>query len=225
MCGRFTLAEPAMLGQRFGVQLGLDASPDPRYNVAPSEQISVVIEEPEGRVLRWMRWGFQPGWLKDPKRPPPINARAETLVERPLFRGAVARGRCLIPASGFYEWQAIPGRRTKQPIYIRLKDGGLFGFAGLYTEYRDETDGEPRSSCAIITTAANELMAPIHQRMPVIMRREDEGAWLDRTLSDPKAALVYLRAYPAEAMEAFAVSALVSSVRNDQAGLVEPLES
>jgi putative SOS response-associated peptidase YedK len=167
-----------------------------------------------------MRWGFQPAWMRgDGQRPPPINARGESLLDRPMFRGAVAHGRCLIPADGFYEWKAVPGRKTKQPMYIRLKGGDLFAFAGLYVQGRDDV-GE---TCVIVTTAANEVLSSIHERMPVILERDAELRWLDRDLEDGRAALSYLRPVPPERFETFPVSSLVSSARNEGPELIQPV--
>jgi putative SOS response-associated peptidase YedK len=222
MCGRYTLGNVGQLSLRFNV--AVDETPDlvPRYNVAPTEQVPVVVERADQRVLQTMRWGFQPVWLsEDRKAPAPINARAETLLERPLFRSSLPRHRCLIPADGFYEWQAQPGGRTKQPYYIHLRDGSVFALAGLYTQ---GPSGMADASCVIITTAANELMAPLHDRMPVILPRDAEAAWLDPGLQDTAALLTLLRQYPAERMEAYPVSRLVSSVRNDGPALIEPFQ-
>jgi putative SOS response-associated peptidase YedK len=183
----------------------------------------VVVEQADEREQQTMRWGFQPVWRgADQKGPAPINARAETLLERPLFRSSLPRRRCLIPADGFYEWQPRPGSRTKQPYYIRLRDGSLFAFAGLYT---DGPSGIEDASCTIITTAANDLMAPIHDRMPVILPREAEAAWLDPAFRDTGALLQLLRPYPSEALEAYPVATLVSSVRNDGPELIAPLRT
>src|SRR5205823_12196280 len=152
-----------------------------------------------------------------PNRPAPINARAETLLERPLFRGSVARRRCLIVADGFYEWQDL-GRGPKQPVYMRLCTGGLFAFAGLYAD-----GGEGPATCVIITTEPNEIIKPIHNRMPAILDPAVEGAWADPLLTDPLAALSCLHPFPAEQIITFPVSRLVSDVRNEGPRLIEPL--
>ncbi len=219
MCGRYTLTNPHQLPLRFDVAAESTASLAPRYNVAPSQDLPVIVEQASGRGLQVMRWGFQPAWITSPKAPAPINARAETLLERSMFRGALARHRCLIPADGFYEWQQQPGRRTKQPLYARLQDGSLFAFAGLYTAGQ----GDRPASCTIITTAPNDRMAPIHHRMPVILEREDEPTWLDPELTEPHAVLGLLRPYPPERMQVYPVGLLVSSVRNDGPALIQPL--
>jgi putative SOS response-associated peptidase YedK len=217
MCGRYTLTDPGQLPLRFDVEVNADTLL-PRYNIAPSQLVPVVVERPEGRALQPMRWGFQPAWAAPaPNRPAPINARAETLLERPLFRGAVVRRRCLIVADGFYEWQGT-GRGPKQPVYIRLRSGGLFAFAGLYTDA-----GEGPATCAIITTDPNDAIRPIHNRMPAILEPAQEAVWIDPLLSDPSAVLACLRPFPPEELIAFPVSRLVSDVRNDGPRLIEPL--
>lgn len=219
MCGRYTLSTPGAIQARFDL-LTVDESllPPPRYNIAPAQDVPVVLADGGGRSLRLMRWGFQPAWMRQPKNPPPINARAETVLERPMFRAALARGRCILPADGFYEWAAVPGRRSRQPIHFRFPDGRLFGFAGLYT-----IDPTGTSTCLIVTTAADGVVAPIHARMPVILAPDAEAAWLDPALSDPQHALRWLRAVSATELEAYPVSPLVSSVRNEGPSLITPL--
>jgi putative SOS response-associated peptidase YedK len=138
-----------------------------------------------------------------------------------MFRGAVAHTRCLIPADGFYEWKAVAGRKTKQPMYIRLKGGDLFAFAGLYVQGRDDV-GE---TCVIVTTAAYDVLSPIHERMPVILERDAEAEWLDPDLEDGRTALSYLRPVPPERFEFYPVSSLVSSARNEGPELIEPVEA
>ncbi|HWE63796.1 MAG TPA: SOS response-associated peptidase [Chloroflexota bacterium] len=216
MCGRYTLTNTGQLALRFGVA---EADVEPRYNIAPSQEVPIIVAGRDGPALREARWGFRPAWLGDSANAAPINARAETLLERPLFRGAVATHRCLIPADGFYEWQARPGQKAKQPFYIRLRDGALFAFAGLYTAGKDDAE----DTCALITTRPNALMAPIHDRMPAILRREDEAAWLDPELTIPEAVLGYLEPYPESLMQAYPVSTLVSNVRHEGPDLVHPL--
>ena len=222
MCGRFTLTTPDQIALRFDVaedERGEHELFDPAYNIAPSQDISVIVERSAGRLLRAMSWGFRPAWVSAAaSRPAPINARAETLLERPLFRSAVARSRCLIPADGFYEWQSRPGRKTKQPMYIRRNDRALVGFAGLYSIGKDGT-----ASCAIITTEPNALVAPIHDRMPAILDPTAESLWLDPTLTDPIAVLDCLRPCPADLLVAYPVSPCVSSPREDGPSLIEPL--
>ncbi len=185
MCGRFTLTQPGQLRLRFGLpdEVTLDA----RYNAAPARDIAVVRTRETGRVLEQRRWGYQPPWMASRGRPAPINARAETLAERPLFRQALQHRRCLIPADGFYEWQDVDSG-SKQPVYFHLRDGSLFGVAGLYAEAATETAGdEMGGGVALITTTPNDLVAPVHDRMPVILRRADEDLWLDPRVTNTDA--------------------------------------
>ena len=225
MCGRFTLAEVEALSRQYGFDLFPDDMfPDwswrgPRFNIAPSQRIATVVAEHGPPVVRPMHWGFQPGWLKpSAKVPPPINARAETLTERSMFRGAVAKARCLIPADGFYEWQTVPGRSRKQPMYIRLQGGPIFTFAGLYV---GRQDGDATIwSCAIVTTMPNALMAPIHNRMPVILDPDAAATWLDASVTDSAAVVPLLEPYPAERMEAWPIGLGVNTVRNDGPELI-----
>jgi putative SOS response-associated peptidase YedK len=222
MCGRFTITLIEDIIGRFGIVLDDGTEIGPRFNIAPSQQIPVVVETTNGRQLRFMDWGFEPGWFaRGPNRPPPINARAETLLERPMFRDAVFTGRCLVPADGYFEWKSVAGARRKQPMYIRLTDGGLFGFAGLYTVRRG--DSGPIASCAIVTTPPNERMSAIHHRMPAILAQEDEQVWLSPRERDPARLLDCLRPYPSESMEAYPVSRLVSYTENDEPAVVQPL--
>ena len=206
---------------RFGAQPDADvASAAARYNVAPTQPVPVVRATGDGRALSEMRWGLRPPWMAEGKSAAPINARAETLLQRPLFRNLVPGRRCLLPADGFYEWQDT-GAKHKQPYYIRLRDGSLFAFAGLYSE--GSADGSVPASCVLITTTPNELMVPIHDRMPAILRPEEEAAWLDPELRTPELVLELLRPYPAQLMEAYPVSARVSSARNEGPDLIQPL--
>jgi len=199
--------------------VGCYQRPNPAYNIAPSQDISVIVERSAGRLLRAMTWGFRPAWTSGGAfRPAPINARAETLIERPLFRGALARGRCIIPADGFYEWQGMPGLKTRQPVYVRRDDRTLFGLAGLYSIGKDGM-----ASCAIITMEPNALVARIHDRMPAILDPAAESLWLDPTLTDPVAVLDCLRPCPADPLVAYPMSPRVSSPHEDGPSLIEPL--
>jgi putative SOS response-associated peptidase YedK len=222
MCGRFTITLIEDIIGRFGIVLEDGTEIGPRFNIAPSQQIPVVVENAAGRQLRFMDWGFEPDWFtRGPNRPPPINARAETLLERPMFRDAVFAGRCIIPGDGYFEWKSVKGERRKQPMYIRLTGGGLFGFAGLYTVRRGASG--PIASCAIVTTQPNEMMVSIHHRMPAILAPEDETVWISARERDPARLLGCLRPYPSESMEAFPVSRLVSYTENDEPAVVQPL--
>jgi len=220
MCGRYTqTAAFDELALRFGITVEDTALEelDPRYNVAPSQAVPIVVGHNGGRRLVMARWGFRPAWMKD-SRLAPINAKAETVATSRMFQGALKHSRCLVPADGFYEWKPVPGQRRKQPYYLRLKGGGLFAFAGLYTPA-----GAAPATCTIITTLPNELAAAIHDRMPVILEPDDEGRWTDARVSDPAEVLPCLRPLPAGLMEAYPVSTLVSSPRNEGPRLVQPV--
>ncbi len=224
MCGRYEVHTPVEeIARSFDARLTDEAAALPaRYNVAPTLRIPVVRATPGGRVLEAMTWGLVPSWAKDPSGVKPINARAETIFDKPMFRNAVRRRRCLIPADGFYEWQAGPGR--KQPYHIGMVDGGLFAFGGIW-EYWAREGEEPRVTCAILVTQANELMARIHDRMPVIIAPEHYGAWLDPAGEDRTFLAHLLEPYPAELMRAKAVGSRVNNVKNEGPDLVEPLPS
>ena len=223
MCGRYTIVDWSEIPVRFTVEPGMSETHfEPRFNVAPTQDVPAVLQRGSGRELRMMHWGFEPGWLAPkPGRPPAINARVETLLQRPMFRNAIADRRCLIPANGFYEWQAVPGQQRKQPLYFHLKDGDLYAFAGLYANRRAPGGSGWVSSCVILTTAPNELIEPIHDRMPVILHREDEALWLDRSVQDSAKLLPLLRPYESDAMEAYPVSFLVNDVRNEDPELIK----
>lgn len=182
MCGRYSLRpiDPAQLRARFPVGETAVLEP-PHYNIAPGTDVLTVTTDAEGRPRgERLRWGLVPGWAKDTRGGARmINARAETLRERSAFRFAFERFRCLIPADGFYEWQPIPGERRKQPVHVTRADGALFAFAGLWSVWHRGAPEELRS-CTIITTAANALVAPVHDRMPVILPPQAEDAWLCR---------------------------------------------
>ena len=177
MCGRFTLRTPARdLVEIF--ELLREPEFSPRYNVAPTQRIAVIRQYGKDREFSDMRWGLVPSWSKDPKAGPPlINARAETVATKPSFRTAFRRRRCLIPADGFYKWQKTDSK-TKIPHYIRMAKDRPFAFAGLW-ECWQGGDGSPLESCTIVTTEANDLMRPLHDRMPVILPEKDFAKWLD----------------------------------------------
>ncbi len=221
MCGRFTLHHTLEeIEERFAAEAAGEAAP--RYNIAPTQDILVVTQN-GARHLEPYHWGLIPSWAKDPGiGNKMINARAETLAEKPSFRTALSRRRCLIPADGFYEWQAAPeGLKTKTPMHIRLQDGELFAFAGLWDEWHTP-DGSPLRSCTIITTSPNKVTAPVHDRMPVILRPEDEALWLDTTITQPTDLLPLLIPYPAEFMEAYAVSRQVNAPTVDNPECLAP---
>jgi len=224
MCGRFTLTEldPAVLTETFFLGGGVPNLP-PRYNIAPTQPVATVVRDVEhgDNRLVLMRWGLIPHWAKDPKIGNKlINARGETVHEKPSFRAALRRRRCLIVADGFYEWQAQPDG-PKQPMYITLVDHQPFGFAGLWEQWTEPDSGDTLTTCTIITTSPNALLKPIHNRMPVILPREDYAAWLDPERSDPAQVMPLLRPYPAERMTAYPVSRRVNAPTFDDPSLIE----
>ena len=217
MCGRYELhTHPAALALAFG--LPIPPSIRPRYNIAPMQDVPVIRTAATGeRELAMVRWGLVPRWAKDPSiGAKMINARAETLAQKPSFRTALRKHRCLIPANGFYEWKVVPGG-AKQPLHIGMQDGGLFAFAGL-TERWLSPQGEVLDTCTIITTQANALLSPMHDRMPAIVAPGDYDRWLDVAI--PEVADI-LAPYPAPRMTYYPVSTRVNAVRHDDAGLIE----
>ena len=226
MCGRYSLTTPAEAMRRlFGFAGPLPNLPA-RYNIAPTQHVPIVRLDREAmRELKSVRWGLIPFWAKDAAIGNRlINARAEGLAEKPSFRAAFRARRCLVPADGFYEWQATP--RGKRPYRIGLRGGApealpLFAFAGLWEHWAKAPDGIAVESCTIVTTEANELLRPIHERMPVILAAEDYAAWLDPA-APAEAALALLKPYPAAAMLAYRVSTRVNSVRFDDALCILP---
>lgn len=197
MCGRFVLlTDLTVITERFGVEAGVPEAL-PRGDLVPGREIPAVVRDGGNRLVA-LRWGLVPAWAKDPaigrKR---FNARAETLAQKPSFRDAFRRRRCLIPADGFYEWTGESGR--KRAIRFHLRSGEPFAFAGLY-EIWQPPQGAPLRTCTIVTTAPNDIIAPIHDRMPVILAPAAEALWLDPALRDPAVLRPYLTPYPAEAM-------------------------
>ncbi|HEU5098236.1 MAG TPA: SOS response-associated peptidase [Roseiflexaceae bacterium] len=218
MCGRYSLVPTENIAARFDVQQEQLAL-SPRYNVAPGQSLPVVVRNSPNRLVE-MQWGLIPSWSKEPRAQfSTINARAETVAKSPAFRGPFKSRRCLVPASGFYEWQRTSD--GKQPFCIRLKDDELFAFAGLYDVWHDP-EGNELYSYTIITTAPNELVAPIHNRMPVILHRDDEDAWLDKK-TEPAHLMSLLAAYPASEMQAYPVSRALNSPANEGAELMQPV--
>lgn len=221
MCGRFTLTtEFDRLAEHFSFRAA-NVSYSPRYNIAPSQSVLTIIDNEGEHRAGLLRWGLIPSWAKDATiGNRMINARAETVAEKPSFRRALQKRRCLVLADGFYEWRKEG--RTKTPMFITLKLREPFAFAGLWETWKPPT-GDPVHSCTIITTSPNSLMATIHDRMPVILPRTAESLWLDRTVTDPQTLLPLLKPYASELMEAYAVSPLVNSPRNDTPACIEPL--
>lgn len=221
MCGRYNLITDA---EAFidAFQVVNQIQWRPRYNIAPSQEVPAVRQESEGRKAVLLRWGLLPHWARDVKFGyRTINARAETVADKPAFRSAFRKRRCLIPATGFYEWQKRG--KHKQPYNIRVKGAELFAFAGLW-EHWQSPEGQQVESCTIIVTEANEVLRPIHDRMPVILAPEDYDTWMDPGLQDVNSLHRLLKPYPSERMETWPVSSRVGSPANDDPGLVEPLK-
>jgi putative SOS response-associated peptidase YedK len=221
MCGRYTLTSPSMkLFEKFGLE-GEAPELAPNYNVAPTQSVAAIFAENGGRRLEALRWGLVPSWAKDLSiGSRMINARSETAHEKPSFRSAWGRRRCLIPADGFYEWKKEAG--GKQPFHIRMKSEEPFAFAGLWETW-DGGDGEVRT-CAILTTEANEMMSDIHHRMPVILPPDLYEAWLGDE-AEKQELIAMMEPYPSDEMEAYPVSRFVNKPSNNDPGCVEPVSA
>jgi putative SOS response-associated peptidase YedK len=222
MCGRYTLTVPVeILAEEFGVTGPLPEVP-PSYNIAPTQEVAAVLADDGERRLEMLRWGLIPSWADDPGiGSRMINARSETVPEKPSFRRAFRERRCLILADGFYEWKRT--NDGKQPYYIRMEGGRPFAFAGLWESWRGGR--EEIRSCTILTTEANDRVSNIHHRMPVILAPEDHGLWLDPDVREADPLLPLLTPYPDDVMEAYPVSRFVNRPANDGPRCVEPLAS
>lgn len=219
MCGRFTLASPPeLVAEHFGL-VSVPALA-PRYNIAPTQTVAVVRDSGTGRRLDLLRWGLVPAWAKDMSIGNRlINARAETVADKPAFRAAYRDRRCLVPADGFYEWKGAG--KGKQPMYIRRRDHAPFAIAGLWESWHaDQPDAV--ETITLITTEPNALLATIHNRMPVILDPSDYARWLDPNTPDPGD---LLQPYPAGEMMAHAVSRKVNSPANDEPGCIEAIDA
>lgn len=214
MCGRFTLSQNLdAIASAFN--LPEIPSLEPRYNIAPTQLVPAVLYAPEQstKQLQMLRWGLIPSWAKDLSIGAKlINARAETVSEKPSFKSALKQRRCLIVADGFYEWQRQDGK--KQPYYFRLESGQPFAFAGLWEQWKSP-DGQTINSCTILTTEANDLLRSIHDRMPVILDSKNYELWLDPQLQKPEIVQPLLHPYPANLMTSFAVSTKVNNPKNN----------
>lgn len=223
MCGRFTLtAEPDTLKEIFEISDIDNSQLEPRYNIAPTQMVATVLYnyETEQRECQFLRWGLIPHWSKDSSGGAKmINARAETLAEKPSFRSAFKRRRCLVVADGFYEWKRLETK--KQPYYFQLKNKQPFAFAGLWEEWHSP-ENEKITSCTIVTTEANELLQPIHHRMPVIIQQSDYERWLDPQLQKTEPLQELLRSYEAENMSAHTVSIKVNNPKHSSPECIRP---
>lgn len=219
MCGRFARKRSStVMAKDFGVEEITDDL-QPSFNIAPTHPVAVVLNDGVKRFVA-MRWGLVPWWATDPKIASKlINARAESLMVKSAFKEAFKRRRCLVVGDGFFEWQKQGG--TKIPLFVHLKYGEPFGFAGLYETWTPPL-GEPLVTCTIITTEPNELVSRIHNRMPVILPKTVEDLWLDPSVDDHSRLLDLLQPYPAAEMAAYTVSPFVNSVKNDSPECIEP---
>ncbi len=221
MCGRYELhSHPAAIALAFG--LAHPPEVRARYNIAPTTDVPVVRVSADGhRELVRMRWGLVPRWAKDPAiGARMINARGETIAEKPSFHMAYRRHRCLLPADGFYEWMPLPGaggeHARKQPVHVVMKDGGLFGMAGLYERWRS-VEGEVLDTCTIVTTGSNARLRPVHDRMPLIVAPEHYARWLDPGIDEVADLIV---PFASEAMAWYTISPRVNNVHHDDASLI-----
>lgn len=221
MCGRFALAlSPEELQALMGYLDEVDFPP--RYNIAPTQPVAVVRLERGERRFALMRWGLVPSWVKDPQNFSLLfNARSEGALEKASFRSALRYRRCLFPASGFYEWRRGPGK-TRQPFWIRPRDGGLVAFAGIWETWSDRDGGEIDTAC-IMTTDANAEIASIHDRMPVVIQPQDFDRWLDARKYRAEDVMSLLHPPPDGFFEAIAVGPRINAAANDDASLQEPL--
>lgn len=222
MCGRFTLTvDPAELQEQFE-NYNFPPRYAPRFNVAPTQPVLAIPNDGEN-TADFFVWGLIPMWAKDPTIGSRlINARGETLAEKPAFRGSLKYKRCLILADGFYEWKSAEARKSKTPYFIHMKDHKPFAFAGLWDSW-NSPDGSLVKSCTIITTEPNELVSIIHNRMPVILHPRDYAKWLDTSPQTPDQLKPLIKPFPTEEMTAYPVSTLVNKTENDTAQLVVPI--
>lgn len=210
MCGRYAIdLQPGLISEYYGVEIPARFSAS--YNVAPSQNVPVVCRKDDARSLAFMRWGLIPYWAKNPDKPM-INARSETINSKPSFKNAFRQRRCILPASGFYEWRKIGNRKI--PHYIHLSEESPMSFAGIWEQWRSPA-GETIETCAILTTAANSVVAPIHDRMPVILSSDNFGYWLERGVKDPGKLMALLAPYPDKEIIAYPVSAVVNNPANN----------
>jgi len=223
MCGRFTFAiSPELLAEVFGVPV-LEEIPH-RYNIAPSQQVPILREAATGgRYLSSVRWGLVPHWAKDLSIGNRMfNARCETVHEKPAFRQAIRARRCVVPASGFFEWAASPA--GKSPHYVTMRDGSPLAFAGIWDSWKTP-EGEILETCAILTTTANSLMAPLHDRMPVLLHLTEFELWLDRSMNNPEKLQRLYQSYPAELLQEREVSSMVNNPTHDTPENITPVNT
>jgi putative SOS response-associated peptidase YedK len=221
MCGRFTLSKKAIELIEELPDFEFDETIEPRFNIAPSQPIVTLLNDGTQRST-FTSWGLVPSWTSNPAAPRPINARKETVFEKPSFKKLIRRKRCLIPASGWYEWRKVSGEQVKAPHYFRFKDGRTLTFGGLWDEWSDP-DGRLIVSSVILTTEANPLCASVHHRMPVLIPPESRATWLSSTVDQERELTPLLSPWPDDEMERISVSTRVNSARVDDAACLEPV--
>lgn len=221
MCGRFVRKSTiTVIEDEFDIY-EVQWAFEPSYNIAPSQDVACVIGNGGNKLVKF-RWGLVPFWADDPSIGyKMINARAETVAQKRSFARAFKKQRCLVIADGFYEWRRLADGKRKVPMYVRLREDRPFGFAGLYENWKGK-DGTVLQSCTIITTQPNELMVPIHNRMPVIITREQRKVWLDRAIEDPGVLMPLLTPYAAKEMDAYEVSKKVNSPSYNEPDCIRP---
>lgn len=232
MCGRFTLASDTETMRQTFLDFAMPMNLSPRYNISPTQDVAVIANtptdteiHPEMGQVEFFHWGLIPSWAKDPKiGNRMINARSETLAEKPSFRSAYKRRRCLILADGYYEWKQVPGDRRKQPVYIRLQSQKPFALAGLWEIWQAEGMDKPIRSCTIITCPPNALLEKIHHRMPVILPQDAYAEWLSPDERSADSLQPLLVPYSDEEMEAYPVSTFVNRPTNDSLACIAPFE-
>jgi putative SOS response-associated peptidase YedK len=229
MCGRYvSVSSPTILADRFAVEEVRVTDKEPDYNVTPRAEVPIVAVSRGRRVLDLVRWGLVPSWAKELSiGDRQINARASSVTTKPAYKRAFVKRRAIVPADGFYEWQPVPGRKQKQPWFIRRRDGEPLAFAGLWEIWHDPArrDDAPRiRSCTIITTDANDVVQPLHDRMPVVLPESEWDRWLDPTFQDIDVLRTLLVPAPAAAFEAWPVTSLVNKADNNGPELLEAVE-
>jgi putative SOS response-associated peptidase YedK len=220
MCGRFTLHTPEpLLREIFGVEHSAPLDLKARYNIAPSQQVPIIRDTDTGREMVTAQWGLVPHSSREAKtKYSTINARIETVAEKPTYRTPFKRQRCLIPADGFYEWKVVDGHKI--PHHIRMRDGGVFALAGLWDHW--EGEGECLESCSIIVMPANEVMKPLHERMPAIIAPAHYDLWLDARITDKDELMDYLNSAPSSQLVIYPISPWVNSPKHDDERCIAP---
>ncbi len=223
MCGRFALSPQTGDIEKLVPGLRVEVDIPPRYNIAPTQDAASILNDDQ-KAVSYLRWGLIPFWAKDPAiGNRMINARAETVTEKPAYKGPFKKKRCLVLATGYYEWKKEAGSKRKIPYFIRLKSQKPFTFAGLWDNWTDE-NGKDVQSCTLITTEANDVTSEIHHRMPVIISPEARMDWLDSVAADVEKLSSLLVPYEEEPMEAYEVSALVNNPGNDTPECIKPVD-